>query len=358
MELTAEEKAALTPEMLEGLSAEVADQYRKELEAKPAAPAPEATPAPGTEPAPAPTPAPVAAPAPAPDPAASSVSPTVTGAPAAEDDLSKQYPDGRVPLAALVAERKKRQEAEDKLKSIPVTPIPAPAPVAAPVPMVAPTPVPAPAPAPVPAPQKIVVDNKRLVTEAIAIWEGEHPGEGYDPMNPVHQAEMLDNRSRVKAYYDDLNHQQEQQAEAARQQEAVQQQYQTVVMGAIQTKYGANMAAIDKFAGEMLAKDPREQYYVMGSLMQGNFQPMLEFFDKAAAEYQKSITPTPIVKTEADKIDEINALPRSQMLPQGDKGKSRTQADVERMIADGSWAKLPDAERAAIIDQFGGGAIS
>jgi hypothetical protein len=361
MEIT-DGKNTFTPEQLDnlGVSPEVAAKFKTEIEAELK-----------TDPAPAndtkpdnqtvdnnPSAATVTT---------STVPPTGKGAevttsePSLEEQLAKEYPGGTVPIAALIAERKKRQELEKQAKTAPtpavntsptvpqgtVIPFNQPA-VAQTQPQIATVPAPAPMPA---------IDNKRLVQEAISLWEKNNPGQVFDTINPVHMAELMDCKTQVKEAYDQIQQQHVTAQQETQRQQQMQQRYQTEVVGTLHAAYGTEFAAIDKFAGEMLAADPKEQYYVFGSLMQGNFQPMHEFYAKAAAKYRETITPKPIVKTEAEKVDEINALPKSSFIPTGEKGNTRTMADIEKMIADGSWAKLPEAEREAIINQVGGGAI-
>jgi hypothetical protein len=344
----------LTPEQiseleanLEGVSQEVADKYRAEFEAlKGAQKTGDADPATAsadkkTDDA-----------SPAPAPAASAATPADTGASKAEDDLTKQFPDGKVPLAALVAERRKRQEAEAKLSAAAPSPSPA-------------TAYPAPSPSSAQAkPEESALDpNSReyarvLAESAANLWQQNNPDVVFDANNPTHVIELMDCRKTVEAAFNDFREfQQYRQAKSAKPpQEPAKQQFVAEVVEPLKGIYGVHYPAIEKIVGDILKSDPREKHFVVGSMREGNMQPFYDLVQKAADQYRQTLQ-TPATKTPADKVDEINALPRTGMLPQGDKGKGRTKADIERMIADGSWAKLPDAERAVIIDQFGGGPI-
>lgn len=364
----------LTPEQiseleanLEGVSQEVADKYRAEFEAlkgenkgdaDPATAPAEKQPeeekqpdpaAPAASPA---APAPATAASPAAAPAASPTAPTATPAAtgASEDDLAKQFPDGKVPLAALVAERRKRQELEAKLT--------APAPFQAPA-------APAPSPAAQPAPAQPTFDpNSRdyarvLAESAANLWQQNNPDAIFDGNNPAHVIELMKCRETAEAAFNDYREfQQYRAAKAApKPQDPGQQRFEAEIVQPLREVYGVHYPAIEKIVGDILKSDPREKHFVAGSLREGNVQPLFDLVQKAADQYRQTLQ-KPVTKSPADKVDELSALPRTGMLPQGDKGKARTQADIEKMIADGSWAKLPDAERAAIIDQFGGGAIS
>jgi len=341
-----------TPEIdesiFEGVSPEVADKYRAELGlAKPADPAPSAVPV-NNEPAPADNETTPAAAAASPVPPAVKGVEATPGEPSLEEQLAKEYPNGSVPISALIAERKKRQELEKLSKATPAPAIPTQQPsLVQPIPQQVVQPQPAAVPAPVP------VDSKRVVQEAIGLWEEKNSGQVFDPVNPVHMAELMDYKAQVQTAYE-----QHHQREAAAQQETLRQQhmqqrYQAEVVGALHTTYGVEFAAIDKFAGELLAADQREQYYVFGSLMQGNFQPMHEFYAKAAEKYREATAPKPVVKTEAEKLAEIEALPRTIHMNAAPNGGSKTDADIERMIMDGTWRTLPEKEREAIIARMG-----
>lgn len=321
---------------LEGVSPEVAEKYKAEVEAlkgedKGAA---DQTPPATPDPEPAPEPA-------KPDHAATSVPPTATGEPAADDDLSKQFPDGRVPVAALVAERKKRQELEDKLRAVP--------------PVVA-------QPAPGQVQPAFDVNSKEFnrasMQQAVKLWEQDNPNEEFDAADPVHMDEVIAIKNQIKTAYVQYH---ENQKKAEAHQETLKtndQRTQVELIQPMQIAYGVHYPAIENIAKQMLQADPKEMYYVLGSVANGDYKPAYEVFQKAAEQYKKGLQPTPAVKTEADKVDDISKLPRSQLLPTGDKGTIRTMADVDKMISDGSWAKLPQIEREAIINQIGGGAIN
>jgi hypothetical protein len=360
----------LTPEQiseleanLEGVSQEVADKYRAEFEAlkgenkgdadpatapadkkteeekKPDPAAPAASPA-----------APATAASPAASPAAPTATPAATGESKAEDDLAKQFPDGKVPLAALVAERRKRQELEAKLT--------APAPFQAPA-------APAPSPAAQPAPAQPTFDPNsrdyaRMLAESAAnLWQQNNPNDVFDGNNPAHVIELMKCRETAEAAFNDYREFQRYRAAKAapKPQDPGQQRFEAEIVQPLREVYGVHYPAIEKIVGDILKSDPREKHFVVGSMREGNMQPLFDLVQKAADQYRQTLQ-KPVTKSPADKVDELSALPRTGMLPQGDKGKARTQADIEKMIADGSWAKLPDAERAAIIEQFGGGPIT
>jgi hypothetical protein len=356
------DKNSFTQEQLDalGVSPEVAAQFKAEIEAelKPSAADPVTPPASGnddpgkiTDPNTPPAVVPAA-----PSPAAPPATPAVTGVEVeSDDDLSKQYPGGNVPIAALMAERKKRQELEKKLQGVPAAPPAAPLTQQPAAPIVQ-QPVVQPAAPPVPATVP-KLDNKRLVQEAINVWEQNNPGQVFDPVNPLHMTEVIEYKNEIKSAYDNWQKQEQQNQAQAQQRQDLQQRF-IAEKSRFEAVCGDQFQAIDQYAEQLLKNDPREQMYVIGSLQQGNLQPLIDFYNQAAQKYRESIAPKPNIKTEADKIDEINALPRSNMLPTGEKGKTRTKADVEKMIDDGSWAKLPLAEREAILDQVGGGAIN
>jgi hypothetical protein len=297
----------LTPEQiseleanLEGVSQEVADKYRAEFEAlkgenkgdadpatapadkkteeekKPDPAAPAASPA-----APAPATAASPAAAPAASPAASAATPADTGASKAEDDLAKQFPDGKVPLAALVAERRKRQELEAKL-----TPAPSPA-------------APAPSPAAQPAPAQPTFDPNsrdyaRMLAESAAnLWQQNNPNDVFDGNNPAHVIELMKCRETAEAAFNDYREFQRYRAAKAappqKPQDPGQQRFEAEIVQPLREVYGVHYPAIEKIVGDILKSDPREKHFVAGSLREGNVQPLFDLVQKAADQYRQTL---------------------------------------------------------------------
>jgi len=260
-----------------------------------------------------------------------------------EDEFDKQYPDKVVPLAVVKDERRKRQELEKQLEALKAQPPVQPAVVT---------------PHAQPAPTKLDVSskefNRRITKEAVQMWERDNPDDVFDPTEPAHMAEVLEYKNKIKDGYIQYQQMQEQQV---RQAEIDQQVRSQIEQGRLQMAavHGDQFDAIDRYAAGLLEADPREKYYIQGCLREGNVKPLIDFMNNAAAKYKESIAPKPLVKTDAEKLADIESLPgTSKLSGNTTPGNKFTEADIERMILDGTWRNLPEKQREAIIERYGG----